>query len=213
MGAINQAPSRGIQTGQLGGPMRRVLTLASLLTLAVAPAFAQTDVHGTWTAELNDGKAFLQLRTAAPRDDDRRGGDWSTGSSLSIDELGGLPANDQNLTASAVKFELRREAGTLAFEGSFRDGRGAGLFTFVPRAEYVAEMKRLGYNDDLPLWRRYQLAVHDVGPKYIGALKTEGFDKLTLDEIQRAKTHGVTIEYIRDIKAQGFRSSSLENLV
>ena len=73
---------------------------------------------------------------------------------------------------------MRREAGTLAFEGSFRDGRGAGLFTFAPRAAYTAEMRSLGFNDDLDLWRRYQLAVHDVGPRYIRDLKTEGFDKL-----------------------------------
>ena len=102
-------------------------------------------------------------------------GDWNMGQTFPIDELQ-RPARQQttNSRASAIKFELRREAGTLAFDGAFRDGRGAGLFAFTPRPEYIAEMKRLGYNDDLPLWRRYQLAVHDVGPKYIRALKTEG---------------------------------------
>ena len=29
---------------------------------------------------------------------------------------------------ASVKFDLRREAGSLAMEGSFRDGRGAGRF-------------------------------------------------------------------------------------
>ncbi len=65
-------------------------------------------------------------------------------------------------------------------------------------------MKALGYTDDLPLWRRFQLAVHDVGPRYIRALKTEGYDKLTLDQVQRAKTHGVTIDYIKAMKAEGY---------
>ena len=192
------------------------------------PILAQTaEVSGTWTAEFHDGKAFLQVRSSTPRDanGDRpwNGGDWSMGQSFPVDELSGLPGNDQNLTAANVRFEMRREAGTLSFEGSFRDGRGAGLFTFAPRNEYTSEMRRLGYNDDLPLWRRYQLAVHDVGPRYINALKAEGFPgtgapgqdnaRLTLDEVQRAKTHGVTIEYIKEIKAQGFRAVSLENLV
>src|SRR5213075_1928767 len=143
----------------------------------------------------------------------RGGGDWNMGQSFNVDELSGLPANNEQLTASNVRFDLRREAGTLSFEGSFRDGRGAGLFTFAPRDAYVAEMKSLGFNDDLPLWRRYQLAVHDVGPKYIRDLKSEGFDKLTLDQIQRAKTHGVTIDYIKDIKGQGFKVATLEELV
>jgi hypothetical protein len=184
---------------------------AFVLLLAVSgPAQAQTDIHGTWTAELREGKAFLQVRAPAPRD---WNGDWGMGQTMPVDELTGLPAGDDRFTATAVKFELRREAGTLAFDGSFRDGRGAGLFSFNPRPEFAAEMKRLGFNDDLPLWRRYQLTVYDVGPRYIAALKTEGYDKLTLDEIQRAKTHGVSIDYIRDIKAQGFRAASLEGLV
>ena len=37
---------------------------------------------------------------------------------------------------------------------------GAGLFTFGPRAEYTGEMRSLGYTEDLPVWRRFQLAVH-----------------------------------------------------
>ena len=186
-----------------------------LLVASAAPVSAQTDIHGTWTAEIRQGKVFLRS-DAPPADWNRSGngnGDWNMGQSFPVDELSGLPANDEHLTVASVKFDLRREAGSLAFEGSFRDGRGAGLFTFAPRDAYVAEMRSLGYTEDLPLWRRFQLAVHDVGPKYIRDLKTEGFDKLTLDEIQRAKTHGVTIDYIKGIKAQGFRSASLENLV
>src|SRR5262249_61457081 len=109
------------------------------------------------------------------------------------------PRNEPQFTVCSVKFELRGEAGTLSFDGAFRDGRGAGLFTFAPRAEYTGEMRSLGYTDDLPIWRRFQLAVHDVGPKYIRDLKAEGFDKLTLDDVQRAKTHGVTIEYIHEL--------------
>ena len=187
-----------------------------LLVASAAPLSAQTDIHGTWTAEIRQGKVFLQVRTTPPADWNRSGngnGDWNMGQSFPVDELAGLPANDERLTATSVKFDLRREAGSLAMEGSFRDGRGAGLFNFAPREAYVGEMRSLGYTDDLPLWRRFQLAVHDVGPKYIRELKTEGFDKLTLDQIQRAKTHGVTIEYIKGIKAEGFRTVSLENLV
>ena len=111
--------------------MSRLLTMFVVFAVAVAtaPALAQTtDVHGTWTVEFHDGKAFLQVRSSTPRDanGDRpwNGGDWSMGQSFPVEELSGLPANDQNLTAANVKFEMRREAGTLSFDGSFRDGRG-----------------------------------------------------------------------------------------
>jgi hypothetical protein len=190
-----------------------LLAFAALLR----PLGAQSPVNGTWTAELRQGKVFLQVRTSPPRDanpsDDRWRGDWNMGQSFPVDEIGGLPRNDDQFTVSNIKFELRREAGTLSFDGAFRDGRGAGLFTFSERPEYTGEMRSLGYTEDLPVWRRFQLAVHDVGPRYIRELRTEGFDKLPLDLIQRAKTHGVTIDYIRDLKAQGFRSATLDNLI
>jgi hypothetical protein len=146
--------------------VRYALTLlASLVLAASAHAQGAADFHGTWTAELNSGKAFLQVRTTPPPDWNRPGdwnGGWNMGQSFPIDELAGLPANNEQLTASSVKFDLRREAGTLSFEGSFRDGRGAGLFTFSPRAAYVGEMRSLGFRDEIPAWRQYQLAVHDV---------------------------------------------------
>ena len=198
--------------------MPRFFKFFLLFAFAVlsAPLAGQTtDIKGTWTAELRNARAFLQIRTTPPEDwnGDRWNSDWSMGQTFPIEELAGIPANDDQFTATSIKFDLRREAGTLAMEGAFRDGRGAGLFTFTPRREYAAEMKSLGFADDLPLWRRFQLALHDVGPKYIGALKAEGYDKLPLDQIQRARTHGVTIDYIRDLKAQGFRGVLFETLV
>ena len=89
--------------------MSRLLRMFVVLALAVAtsPALAQTtDVHGTWTVEFHDGKAFLQVRSSTPRDGngDRpwNGGDWSMGQSFPVEELSGLPANDQNLTAAST---------------------------------------------------------------------------------------------------------------
>src|SRR5262245_5585575 len=107
--------------------------LAAALFLVPAAVSAQSDVHGTWTAERRDGKVFLQVRTAPPADwnGDKWRGDWNMGQSIPLDEIGGLPRNDNQFTVSNVKFELRREAGTLSFDGAFRDGRGAGLVNFV----------------------------------------------------------------------------------
>src|SRR5947208_1668796 len=197
----------------------RTFTLAALVLAQSVAGRAQSPsaVDGAWTAELHGNRVYLQLRTTPP-DDVRRGddhgwNDWNMGQTMPVEELGGLPANDEHFTVTSAKFELRREAGTLALDGAFRDGRGAGLFTFSPRAEYSGEMKALGYNDDLPLWRRFQLAVHDVGPKYIKALAAEGYPKLTLDEVQRARNHGVTIDYIREMKALGHHPTAIEGLV
>ena len=69
--------------------MSRLFRLfAVILCVAVtAPLVAQTpDIHGTWTAELRNGRVFLQVRAPAPRDwnGDRWNGDWSMGQTLSL---------------------------------------------------------------------------------------------------------------------------------
>ena len=132
------------------GMQRTAIACFAVVALFQATGQAQTDIHGTWTAEIHQGKVFLQVRTAPPPDSNRSGdwnGDWSMGQSYPVDDLSGLPANDERLTASSVKFEMRREAGTLSFDGSFRDGRGAGLFTFAPREAYTGEMRSLGFSE------------------------------------------------------------------
>jgi len=180
-----------------------VLTLSALSRAQNAP-----EIGGTWTAELRTGKVFLQLRVSSPT-----GGDSSYGESIPVDEFGGIPAREPNFTVASIKFDLRREAGVFAFEGAFRDGRGAGLFVFTPRAAYVAEMKALGYADDLTPWRQYQLATRDVGPTFVKALGAEGYEKLPLETIMRAKTHGVTVEYLRALKALGYGAVPMEGLI
>ena len=114
--------------------MPRFFKFFLLFTFAAltAPLSAQnTAITGTWTAELRSARVFLQIRTTPPADwnGDRSNGDWNMGQTFPIEELTGLPANDDQFTVSSLKFELRREAGIVAMEGAFRDGRGAGLFT------------------------------------------------------------------------------------
>ena len=96
---------------------------AMILTLIVAAcvlgqAQEPRDVTGTWTAELHNGKVFLQVRTSAPTTWNSWSGDWNMGQTFPIEEFSGLPPNDEHFTASTLKFELHREAGNLAFEGA-----------------------------------------------------------------------------------------------
>jgi hypothetical protein len=193
----------------------RYTSLALLLfCCGVAGRAQQSTVNGTWTAELDRAgdRMHLQLR-ATSNDADGQRRDFNTGQSLATAEFTGLPDGGTRSSAAAVTFELRREAGTLDFDGAFRDGRGAGLFTFVPRSEFTAEMRGLGYTGDIPAWQRFQLTVHDVGPRYIRALETEGYDNLTLGDILRGRSHGLTLDYIREMKAEGYRSADWSALV
>ena len=97
-------------------------TISTLIVAACVLGQAQEprDVTGTWTAELHNGKVFLQVRTSAPTTWNSWSGDWNMGQTFPIEEFSGLPPNDEHFTASTLKFELHREAGNLAFEGAFR---------------------------------------------------------------------------------------------
>src|SRR4030081_1157087 len=90
----------------------------ALLQAVSGSAQDPKDINGTWTAELHSARVFLQLRTGAPdgRSNSGWGGEWSTGQTMPADEFGGLPVADEHFTSTALKFELRREAGAFAFD-------------------------------------------------------------------------------------------------
>ena len=79
------------------------------LTAAGGPLAAQnTAIKGTWTAELHNARVFLQVRTAPPADwnGDRWNGDWNMGQTFPVEELTGLPANNDQFTVTSIKFDL-----------------------------------------------------------------------------------------------------------
>ena len=62
--------------------------------------------------------------------------------------------------ASDVRFALRRDAGTLEFEGAFDAGRGTGTFRFAPNAAFMAALQKTGRQ--LSADDALRLAIHDV---------------------------------------------------
>ena len=133
--------------------LKPAVTLVSALIVAVCmvgQAQEPREVTGTWTAELRNGRVFLQVRTTAPNSWNSWSGDWNMGQTFPIEEFSGLPANDEHFTASNLKFELHREAGILSFEGAFRDARGAGrqLRVVVDRHGRQAEPRAAARDGD-----------------------------------------------------------------
>ena len=191
----------------------RLTSLALLLFLATSGSLAQNaDLGGTWTAEIRADRVSLQVRTSiGNRDGSNRPS--TNGQSFLPADFTGFPPGGESLSTGNVRFELRREAGSFSFDGAFRRGQGAGLFTFTPRPEYAGELKTLGYAVDLPLWRQFQLAFHDVGPRYIRALRSEGYNSLAFEEIERGRNHGVTLDYIRTLKDRGYQGLDWDELI
>lgn len=170
----------------------------------------QGAITGEWVADFNHKNAdevqFTIIRRTA------RGGNHTSGRGYALSEFQGL-TREQALGARAdVRFRLVREAGTFEFEGSFREGKGAGHWTLTPNQSFVSMMGSRGY-DNLTEDDLFSAAVFDINSKSMEDLKAAGFDRLSFKELVEASIFKVTGDFIREMKSAGYENLSLKELV
>ena len=182
--------------------MKRILTLTLAVFLFAAAAMAE-DIHGAWTAN-DDEKRPDRIHFNINQ---RPFSNW--GQTMRLQDFTGLTAEQiRATTMTPVKFELRREAGTVSFEGTFKHGDGAGQFEFTPNRNYPAAIRALGLEFETKRHGRnkseeeelFTLAIHDVSTAYIKAMRAEGFNE-TLDKYVEMRIFNITTEYIREMRS------------
>src|SRR6185503_1386858 len=122
------------------GPARVLVVLAGVALSLASSRLAGAAVDGRWILEFESGNDQVQLttkRTSAH-------GHHENSCSYAMSAFRGL-SRPASATPSAARFELARDAGTLAFEGQLDSSGGAGRFSFAPMADFSAEMRKLGY--------------------------------------------------------------------
>ncbi|HYC88036.1 MAG TPA: hypothetical protein VEO54_02395 [Thermoanaerobaculia bacterium] len=194
--------------------MKRIATLTLFVCLLATSAFA---LDGAWTAALDEkrpGSLYLNLT---------QGRSHNMGSTFQLASFSGL--TDAQIRASSttpVNFEMRREAGTVSFEGTFRNGKGAGQFTFAQDRSYIDKVRALGleFELDKPHRRRnrtdeedlFSLALHDVSTAFIKSMIAEGY-RVSLEKYLTMRIFNITPEYIREMRSLGFKEIDAEELV
>ena len=134
-------------------------------------------------------------------------------SSLPVNQLKGLSrAQMESPDGLTVRFEMTRDAGRLACEGYFKHGHGAGQFVFSPNANFISDMRALGYSN-LSQEQVFSMAVHDVTRKYVRDLRSLGVTTTSPDELVTMRIHGVETEFIRELNQLGYRTVSTDQLV
>lgn len=180
-------------------------------TAVFAAQGAQTAMTGEWTAEINrakPGEAQLTFHR-----DSQEGGFNMTSETFALSELQGLAADAGGSSVkTTVNFNLVRDAGTFSCEGYFRDGRGAGFWTFTPSRAFLSAMRTRGY-DNLSGEDLLRAAFHNLTVKFIEELKGAGYDHLSFDELVRAAGHDVTASYIREMRSAGYDGLAMEELI
>lgn len=206
--------------------MRVLLLAATVLALSV-PAAAQTDGAFTLNKSSRDDRLNLNLQYGDGRSNYGRNfapGDFS----------------DVKQTGDRITFRLQRAPGIFSFEGRGSMQRASGWFVFAPNADFVREMERIGFRDvderalfvfaldDLTIQKVKQLQGlvsnqldtpelirlinHGAGLAHIQALSDQGFRKLTSDEYRRARDHGVSVAFVREMADLGVKIP-LEGLI
>src|SRR6185436_10785290 len=195
-------------------PMKKMLALAAVLLLGGAGSLL-AEIHGSWTASTETAKAGrIHFNIAR--------GNWQHyGDTMKLADFRGL--SDAQIHASVqtpVQFQLAREAGTLQFEGVFRNGDGAGQFTFESNPAFPSAVRALGVAFELKRHRQtpteesdlFNLAMTDVSTAFIRSMQAEGYN-VTLDKYLSMRLFNVTPEHVRELRSLGFRDLSAQELI
>ncbi|HEY0101649.1 MAG TPA: hypothetical protein VGB76_22170 [Pyrinomonadaceae bacterium] len=174
------------------------------------PVQAQDTLSGQWTAEVRRDKPG-EIQMTYHRHSET-GGFNISGDTFALSELQGLSAETALSARTNVNFKLVRQAGTFACEGYFREGRGAGFWTFTPSQSFVSAMRERGYSNltDGDLLRA---ALHNLTTNYIEDLKSAGYDRLEFKQLLRASSHSITPAFIREMQSAGYQGLTMEELV
>ena len=118
---------------------------------------------------------------------------------------------------------LRPARGTIELEGSFRNGRGSGTFSFTGSQSFVSAMKGRGFDfeTDAPAAhdgrdhenRLFAAAVLNVTTALADDLLSAGFARLDVEDLFKAAIFKVDSKFAREMKASGFPGLGMEELV
>jgi len=190
--------------------MHPLVVLCVLLAMTFVTPVESREVAGTWTASTKeDGSELLQFSM-------KTGHDGNMGNNFDLSVFTGLEW-DEIVSADRVpvRFEMRREAGTIEFEGTFRGGHGAGEYRFVPNPKFPEMLEWLGVpfkpgkDEEREL---FQLAIFDVSTEFIRSMQRIGY-KVSLEQFVSFRIFNVNPQYVRAMSAKGFDRLSAEKLV
>ena len=206
----------------------RILLAPLAILLAIAPVFAQLD--GAFTLRATDQGDRVNLNLHYGENQGSNYGRTFDRSALT----------DVAQSGDRITFTLRRPAGNFAFEGKGTMERAAGSYRFTPDTAFRRDIERLGFkevtdqsmfvfamddlsiagvkqlqglvSDTLDTLQLVRLINHGAGVRYIQAMTDAGFGKLASDDYRRARDHGVTPDFAKEMAGLGVKVP-LEELI
>lgn len=170
----------------------KIHTLAIGLALAASMPAAEWDQ--TWQLRKSETAGMAEFRIERRKPGSRH----STSNDVPLSRFRGL-----NISANGpAKFEYVGDAGRLICDGQMLNNRGLGSFEFRANPQYSAELVKLGY--EAPQEERlFDMLMMDVSLEYARGVKSAGLGATTKELIEM-RIHGVTLQYIADIRSSGY---------
>src|SRR2546422_8772618 len=167
---------------------------------------------GQWLIEFRTGEEKVHIEMRYERKTEKGTSSHSHGFMIDPVSMSGLTREQAMSKDSHVQFQLKRDAGTVNFEGWFKEGNGSGHFTFAPDHTFAAQLTSQGYGSPTDE-QLLSLAMSDTGFALINELKAEGYERPTLDQLVAMGNHGVSVEYVQGLKSYGYQVKTIDYLV
>ncbi|MFB9844713.1 M56 family metallopeptidase [Mucilaginibacter ginsenosidivorans] len=184
--------------------------------------------QGTWFATIKGEKVRIEFRND---DDDHN---WSNSDSFLLSEFSSLPKDTKG------DFTLKRDAGTVLFNGKFDGNDGYGHYKFTAdkgftdylksegitgieendqfaffiiniKRDYVAMLKANGYTH-LGKNDLVSMGALKVDEPFIKFWKQEGYMHMSPNELVSAKALGINKEYVHEIREAGYKDVDFNQL-
>lgn len=213
------------------------LSLVAGATLLFFTLNAQVNESQEWTLRRTTDTKFVNLKLEVRQKRPVGSSHWSHSTEIPWASIKGLQPNQLDTGSTNARFEIVRDAGRFVCQGITGLGRGTGSFTFVPNPQYVEQLRQMGYISpdsdqvfsmamhDISLdFARYirdtglkastreliDLRIHGVTKEYIGEMRSFGFTELVARDFVEMKIHGVKPEFVRGLKSAGYNLTSRE---
>jgi hypothetical protein len=177
----------------------RTLVAIGAAVCALTGALASESNEGKWAMHRAEAPGMVQFSMHGSR------GGFTHISNWSQSQFSGLDL------AQDTQFTLTRDAGKFEFEGTLKDGVGAGSFRFLPDARYAQEMKALGF--DGVDGEQVQFALHDVSLSFARDIKNTNLRGLDSDKLLAFRIHDVSAKFIESMQAAGLSEREADQFV
>jgi beta-lactamase regulating signal transducer with metallopeptidase domain len=131
---------------------------------------------------------------------------------IDLRDLEGLSRDQLTTPGTRVQFTLRRAAGSFDFKGVVRQGSAQGSFTFTADSSFNRALAKHGIRS-VTADQQFSLARHGLSLEYIDELRKEGYATPSPAELVNAAMSGADLSYTRQMNALGYRMRTLGSLI